>query len=632
MTNSTLLFSTPNPFINIVHLLSKNNSDLDITAMNLINSLCESDLINKYDINESFFATDKNSTHTIQHCNIFYLLSLLNKGANIDLIDYTIFFNKLFNIGLKIEDSYQYNIDNYNKLLFTNKQELDNFITLHPHFLTKKQHPVYSYMELSEKRNIFFINHLLSLNKKENTFLDIKKYNAYHKAVSFNNLEVLQFFQDIKMDINVLDNNLNTPIMYCKKMETLKLLNNGSPNLLLKNVNGDDVSSLFNIINDLPTRKEMVNFIDEQISNYINNTNKSHKEEIPQDYIDERVRFNLLKLVQSDKTKKELQDFMKKYKPKDIGTIVDEQGNNLLILSLKSNNWARASLFIDHCDIQYTNYSDHNALYYLLSKCSLLITRIDDAFPFLNMAISNYDNSKNEKSLFLELLEKQILNMNQGPSIPSWCLTKDIKYITSLGFPNEDAIKWFNKFKSHNQNYGRDQIISDSIEFYLSGFKNEEKTFNFNSDKIINDVLIKRIALQTGKIDYSIYPTTFDNFNILIKTMEKMQMNTEALFIRQNFLLKINNFIEEGIKEHCAYYNNGMTPNEIIEENQNDFIKKMTPLITYILENEPDNFMKLPKEFISYSNYPKELEIKLRYVIMNTNLSSNHNTIKKIKI
>lgn len=608
-----LINSTTNPFINLSYFLAKTNSPIEKDTINLFYSLLNSNLSSQHSLNERFLISSSNYSRgrcQVEEINAFDLLRFLS--SNINHLDYMDFFNTLFKQGLSIQDKKVYSVENLDENFETS--ELNEFINMTTPAL---EHVVFDRMELDENKNIFFLERILKNTTLENFISKIQEHNSLHRAVILNKKDLIKFICDSGVPINLLDKDNNSPLMFCRNMDTLQLIKNYNPDWTNINVFNEDAYSTFTKVSDNEQRKLMMEYTKIQLETY-QKTNSTDN----QDYIDQRIRKGLLELVSSDKTKKELQDYIKKYKPKNIGSIYNEEGNNLLMISLKENNWARAQLFLKDCDIKHRNKHNESITEILLQKTSKFITKIDDAIPFLELSLQ-YNNTNIDHSLFIYLLEQQFNKYNSSVEIPKWIIKDHFHYLELLNIPVEEAIKMRDLGKMAEQENNSNNSFTNAILFYLHGFLSENKPFDFNFSKIVASCVHKNNNFQGQGFNYSFDSNKLNLLFQLIEIAEKENIQFELQQIYSNIYSTVEHFLTIGLSEHRNNYNQGKNKEEYDFNNRKDFISRNVLLLELLIDKGMSSCLKvLPKEVLEYDNINDKIKSAIRHSILNGELNN----------
>lgn len=592
-----LINSTENPFINFSYFLAKTNSVIEKDTINLFYSLLNSDLSSKHSLNERFLISKKHyhyskETSQIEEINIFDLLRLLqDKITHIEYID---FFNILFKHGLSIQEKKIFSLTPFSDEINPNNYQLE--------------HVIFDRIDLDENKTIFFLETILKNSSIEDFTYKIQTHNSLHRAVMLNKKNLIQFICDVNVPIDLLDKDNNTPLMLCRNMDTLQLVSQYNPDWTNINVFNEDAYSTFTKITDNEQRKLMMEYTKEQLDIY---QKKHHINN--QGYIDERIRKGLLELVCSDKTKKELQDYIKKYKPKNIGNIYDEDGNNLLMISLKENNWARAQLFLKDSDIKHRNHKGESITELLLQKTSKFITKIDDAIPFLELSLQ-YNNTNIDRSLFLYLLEQQFTKYNASIEVPKWIIKDHYHYLELLNVPSERAIKMMELGKKASL---ENESFHNSILFYLHGFLSENKSFNFDFQKVVQSCVQKNNNFQGQGFTYSFDSNKLDLLFQLINIAEKENIEFSSNQLYSDIYHTIETFLISGFSEHKTNYNQGKNKEEHDFNNRKDFIYRNSALLELMVDKGIFSCLKvLPKEVLEYDNINDKIKSAIRHSIL----------------
>lgn len=635
-----LLIHSENPFINLTQTLSKNNIKLDLNIVNLFKSLLNSDLIDTYNINEFYFI--KETEEKISYQNILSSLCLLN--TNISQEEYENFFNLLFSKGLKIEENtlFQFNKNINNLEKFSSNLNLLNYLKENENLYRKgNTHSIYGRMDLNDDKLFYLLSQgYTSLESEEHLRL-ITKYETYHNSVKHNKIKLIKLLDSQGISVNIKNKNLTTPLMCAKHKETILLLDSLNADWLAVNVFNDDAFSSFTKISDKSLREEMLDYAKKKLEQ---NTNKKN-EEHDNDYIQERLKINLLKLVSSDKTKAELHKYIKLNKLENIQDITDNEGNNLFMICLLNNNWARANLFIDNVDLNHKNNKGHDALFIMLSKTKRNITRVKDATIILEALLKNYQiniqKKEVEKSLFISLLNERVNSTNYLSTlleVPTILFQKNSRLFPYLGFNQEQSNNLDAEIKNMTSYYNYNNLLENEnkekiINFYLDGYEIERDNLNIKCDLNLNNILNKIFRKDEqynnkSLISYSVEKKLWQDFVLIVENMNTRELINSSLYYN-TITERVISFINEGFEKHHSYSNKNSTKEEK-EKSQQDFINNTVELVQFLVDNKRiEDINKLNKKILFHDYEDENLKIGLKHAILTKTLEDLSSSSKE---
>lgn len=646
--NIKLLNTTKNPFINLIVSKSKNtnhsNNDLlDNETITAITTLIELGVHQHYSVNEPFFYAKEHGHQKetiIAHATPFYLLSLLNT-----YIDYKHtgkdFYELLFKSGLDPTSEIKlYNMPNsYNSYVHNTYETIASEVAQHGK-LIKTDDSVFSRMELSEERNIFFMDHICALLSEEKYVERVEKYSSLHRAVILNKHQIIDFFAKQHLDINMRDSDMRTPLMFAKNMETLNLVDSYSPKWLCTDIENKDALSYFLHVQDKAVSSQMQQYAQQRIHQAVIR-GETNSNVASSDYVETRLKTTLLEMVKADKTKKELEEFLKKNQINNIDSIVDAKGNNLAMLCIKDNNWARYKLFSQYSNITHSNQYGWNVAHQIMMKTHPHLTRKDDAAKILIHALESKCHEIPGKNFGWEMI---ISLLNNGSfSHPTWLGMNDLNKVCKLfHIPEKVSGPMINKMVENRMSYhGNSETLKEaSVEFYINVLQHNESKdlidfskLNSIKEKIISYKLAEH-PLESRNRHYEIHDDYFENMNRIITQMKSnpvLQKYVNQEWCSQfygDLIAKIN----EGYNLHQKQYAYGS--DERTRQSKNDFASKVKDILEFYLDNLGfSSLQHTPKELLLNEQFNNEFLVKMRYHLLSSDLETKeHVKTKRAKI
>lgn len=202
------------------------------------------------------------------------------------------------------------------------KLEIEPFLTLNDGFI-------------NQNRQCGFIGQLYKQLPKEVFLERLSKSNFLSDAVSKGQLDTVKFmFETLQVPINLPDSKLKTPLMSCRDRDVFDYFENkeGVNWIAADNLNNNALY-YFGLLSSKDISKELISRTQKIITDLSKNDNSIA------DTIQESNRKTLLAIVNSQKTKEEVDSFLKSSKIKDFTGIVDEKGRSLSQLSIMSDSW-----------------------------------------------------------------------------------------------------------------------------------------------------------------------------------------------------------------------------------------------------------------------------------------------------
>ena len=625
-----------NPYIALFNSLE---SRVDSAILNLIDFISSN---TKNNINETFLTeysgdydqyTIKSQTILDTACNLAY-----KSGFSWESGIPQKMFQKLFDLGLDFtKETKLYKIPRKETDIISVEKDFE--FKIQSSELTKDN--VFGELSLEEK-NILLLKFAYSQMNQEDFNNRVKKYRTLHNAVQKGQKNLIYFLiTDCKINPNVLDQDNNPPIFSIKEYDIIEELAKYEINWFQTNILGKDCINIFTNLNNKNVGKKLIDFAQKKMTEAIENNNANN---IDENFVYERIKANLLEMVKTDKTKKELADFIKKYKITNLSEIKDEDGTSLAQLCLEKNNWARYDIFKEEYGLGYQNKAGVSTLEIMLSKSH--VTREEQATKIVNEILIS-KAFKNNKLLGVNLF-KNALKKDVHLSLPSWYFSRrstnqEVFFFKQITENNEQLNNDFkieletgknnNDYRYYSSNEGSslftsflilsfDKLYNNSTLFEHISLKNlfeDEFSYRTSSNmlKIKEKSLsnIRNTILLCKKYDY------FNSFNF-----EQFEEKLETKIVEQ-LIVGYKNNIEKGFNENTFF----------------DFINKNKEAFSYLIQIKSslscelltDNFMSDLKKIEKSFDNNREMFTGINYLFLNKSLNSNQrkeSNIKKMKI
>ena len=480
-----------------------------------------------------------------------------------------------------------------------------------------------------ENRNICLLGHAYKQMSQDEFVSRVIKYQTLHEAVENNNKNLIKFLiEECKIDPNLKNSDLSTPLLNCNTVETLEFLGQYKINWFSKNVLGKDCLSFFTAFTDKEKSKEMIDFAQKRMNETINDF---VSEEVDQNYIKNRIKQNLLEMVTADKTKKELEDFIKKYKISSFSDIFDENGNSLAQICLEKMNWARYKLFKDHYPLGHTN---KNGIGYLELLFPLYnVPHASKAEEIMFELIKNKNKEKNPN--FTMNIINRAIEKEHCLNLPSFYFDEKITYDRVEPFVGKEHVGPF--IKMFQKNYKR------TYANYINNISNELNGLKTTAFLLLTNAVVNNENINFEKISVdSFFSETKDYLTDKMKPAFSTPCvaNIIAIIrvIDENEHLKmidINNLLSDFEQKESEYLIKSFHYAQ--KNNQEyDFVKTNKELISLLLDKKSELFSAIiSNEMIKWvESEDKELAIKMSYSLMKSEIGTkNEMTNKKtIKI
>jgi hypothetical protein len=633
---SNKLNDNDNPFVSLGLSLAKEQGSSFLPLLDFVIKNT------KKDINEKFFSVEyENNNYSYFEKEMKITLSSIIEKLGI--LEYDIGYgwdtnypNKIFelikNNGFDFtEESEYWNVDaeifSTWSVGINTKEELFKKLR-DSNIQSKFANPIFDDVFLDERRNICLIRHAFNQMPKDQFYERISKYQTLHRAVNNDKVELIKFLiEECNVDPNIKNEDMETPLFGCTNMATLELMSNYKINWFSQNVLGKDCLSFFTNLTDKDKSKEMVRFAQKKMSETIGD---HATEDIDENYIEKRIKKNLLEMVVADKTKKELEDFIKKYKIKSFSDIFDEEGNSLAQICLNKMNWARYRIFKDHYPLAHTNKKGVGSLEIIFSKYK--VTFADQALSIMKELVNAKCNEKNSK--FAMNVISNFFEKDRVLLLPDFYFNSRITEGEVEPFVGQDSSKKFLKMFS-------DKNIKN---YYGSYVENMEKEIEMV--KSVWFVLLSNAVIHNGIIEFDKISVESMFQEIRDYSTGKMKpelslpsiVNIVALFdvINENEHLnhldtrKLWEKFEEQATRHIlkSYYFCKQ------KDSEEKFVNSNIELIDLLLSKKSEVFSSIiTKEMIEFvQSESKDLSIKMSYVFLSSEMNKNKNIQNKKSI
>lgn len=466
-----------------------------------------------------------------------------------------------------------------------------------------------------EEKTITLLSHAFTQMFPEDFEAKVAKYRTLHNAIKFNNHEVIKFLvEGCNININIKDNELATPLFYCEKLETLTFINQYKLDWFNKNISDKECLSCFASIADKEESIQMIKFAQQEITDEIeNNPNNS----LPSNYLQEKVRNSLLEMVQSDRTKKELEDFMKQNNVTSVSDIFDEDGNSLAQICLMRNNWARYQVFKSHYPFEHVNNHGKGSLEIIFSLKRVSHER--SAKPiFDELLLQGVQYKQGEFSL--NLLRDYLKN-SSTLELPSWYMRleaekkDDFKSFANFLIGEEYSQKFVDEYKDSKKFYSEERQIKTVAYLLLTHTVLYSKNINF--DLPIDEIFYESKGYYKTEVKFK---TNKNKLIHLLSILDTIDNNPHLHKI--DYSLVWNRFQKYAIEHLAKSY-------EQNKEKLSVFIDDNEYLMNKLVDRNSKLFIStLNDDFIEKIRINKELGVKLEYALL-TRDTKAVNTVEK---
>ena len=447
--------------------------------------------------------------------------------------------------------------------------------------------------------------------------------------------------QDCKIDPNILDENDSSPLFYVNDFEMIQELAQYDINWFQINKSNKDCINIFTNLNYNESVKKLIDFSQNKMKESIE---KNNLNSLDDNFVYERIKANLLEMVNTDKTKKELSDFIKKYKIDNISEIKDEEGNSLAQLCLMKNNWARYEMFKKYYGLNYKNKKGVSNLEIMLSKNN--VNRESQAINIVKEIIktkSFINNNLLGVNLFNVAIER-----DKYLSLPFWLFSKkssneELLFFKELTQNNEEMLRDFqveleNGKKNNDFSYFNSSEGSSLFTTYLIlCFDNLYNNSNLFKNLSLNDLFEEEFSFLSKQNIIRINQEAFFNIKNAIYLCNKYDyFKTFAVdYFEQKLEAKIVEQLIIGYKKISEGEFNENTFYGYINKNKPafDFLTKLNSKLSFELIDK--NFIEKIKKIEYKFNKQQDIEIitGINYLYLNNNLKNKaESPSKSVKI
>lgn len=549
-----IIGTTTNPFVNIAINIANNKENFDKSSFQLIDFLLEHGHAKEFDLNEQFLVHNNLSSNTFYSSqsksesystNFFNTVFILDNSFNPKLI------NKLVEAGLKINP---FLIDEHQKVLGD---------------------ILFTQTELNSDRNIFLFNLYLKQNGIKDFTEKVVQHNTLNRCIAQKQLDTAAFLLK-HVSVDLQNNNLETPIMFSRNIETLEFLSAYNPSWGQKSALGNDCSFYFSGMQDDKLKQEMLNF-------YVKELSKDTKAIVNDAaYVEKRLEETLIQLVTKDATKAELHTFLKKYKLKNADTITNKDNRTLGHICVSNEDFPRFSLF-PKTDLYHIDNNGYNIFTTLFNKSRY----------------SSETKLKNAKALLLSCLQEPEKNISQETfnrlvEMPFSKYSSDIlpAWILKDHFLRSEVLKtlklspselYFGEYINSNKVF----TSSEQNTLYFDMLGNLIKEFDvplLKNDKIFDKIFNTR-TYSDQYMHYFNEPETETIFLLLKKCANVGKINLED-FLEDKFS-NINSILFDLQKTFMVYNKEQYESSEELEKvNQIGFYTDVcNPFFKFLAEN-----------------------------------------------
>lgn len=485
-----------------------------------------------------------------------------------------------------------------------------------------------SYGYSDDKRVPTFIK-LFSEQLSREDFLNlVKDTELLHKAVRTNHSHTVNLLiNELDIDINLLDSKGRTPFMLTRSSGMADLfLEKDELELFIKNKDGKDCLYLFGMLSDKQESKELMAKTQAAI-----NKRTAGNKDFSKGLLESNKQ-TLLALVESQKNKKEIEDFIKRSKVEDIEDVVDSKGRSLTQISIIQDSWAKIPLFIDKYPKSHRDKFGYSNLEYALFKP-------DVKMP--NLAL------KAVKSLLPEVeadtginLIRRFFRQDRPFAAPKWFINGDtVKSFTDTfcgkGILSSEEVQDYRDLVRNNPNFTSTFAIEDHRVELMKSLIKPYFTHAVNSNRIeeINDLDLNKVCIlkEVGN-----RPDPVISTNLLINMLVIKRLSKEMGFSIDKLTSRF--------EDHCVNFlqNSYKVMNEKKEDNvkyfYDSFVGDSVQVIETLLELDSKRisecvtpgFLKDIRE-IAYSS--SDVANKIEASLLSMELpNKNEVKVKKMKI
>jgi hypothetical protein len=479
--------------------------------------------------------------------------------------------------------------------------------------------PIFVFRNAPEEKTMALLSHTFTQMFPEDFAEKVSKYRTLHNAVKSNNREVIKFLvEGCNIDINIKDSDLATPLFYCETLDTLNIINQYKLDWFNKDTANKECLSYFASLEDKEESRQMIRFTQQAITDEISNNPNNG---LPSNYLQERIRNSLLEMVQSDRTKKELEDFMKKNNVTSVSDIFDENGNSLAQICLMKNNWARYNIFKNHYPLEHVNNSGKGSLEIIFSLRRVSHER--SAKPIFDELLLNGVQYKNG-DFSLNLLKEYFKNSSLL-ELPTWYMNleeekKDnFKSFADLLIGEKYSQKFIEEYKQAKHTYSEERKIKAVAYLLLTHTVLYSKNINF--DLPLDGIFYENKGYYKNEVKFMLDKNKLTHLLSVIDVIEQNQ------HLHKVDYSSVWSGFEKAAVEHLlkSYSKN--------KEKISAFVQYNEYLMNELADRGSNLFISiLNEEFVENIRINKELGIKLEYALLSRETSLLNNVDKNKKV
>ena len=526
--------NTEEPFHHLLCLLNNienQPSQLLYSYQTFFNSFLQNTSTFSTHINEPFQMRDNHNN--ITKTNAFNLIYTLGNYIPIDL------FKQLFEKGIIISGFEE----------FTDSTQEEKHIT---HNILFK-----NFLQSSEKQIYLWEKFLHQYG--QNTFEEcLRENHTLFLAVHGSHFSLLDFlFQ--KISINFLNNNLESPIFFANKLSTLDYLSKFQPYWHQKNIYQEDCLSKFQK-SSLPEKNFMKDYVLEKMKQQpVQETNHE------QSYIQKRIIQNLIEMIQSKSTKKELQQFIKNNHIQNLSSIQDSRHTYLGHLLLEKEEVAKIELFSPF-DLYHINDRKENVFMSLYFKNYVFTSTKIQAFSNIMQNCLKNPNKNMNQDVCNRFLDKGF-DMQEKSFIPTWLFRKfqtnpdlEKKFLQVFDLNEKFDLQPYIKYSLTSFDANKEERIS--MKLFLLLFQNLIQKYPI--DMIENPQKIQSYILSDIETTYPYFPES--TFLYLFEIKQLFQTNLPHFQSKEwlhsvfqnypDYLNKLSTLQKTQLVENTDFYQN----------------------------------------------------------------------------
>ncbi len=594
--------------INLINLIDNNTNDINEVFITKISKDYRNDLSFKIssianvltEVTFSNYESWENSDNE----KLFNILSDRGLNFNNEIIE-TNFQNIEIEYFLKFKNIEDLLIEIKEKNEYTRNSEIYSIRT------------EYGGVKSDTEKQIYLLKKAYKQVTQEDFNKKIKEYGVLHNAVAFSQLNLIKFLlNDCLVPVDLEDDMGQNAIFHATNIASLETISSFHPDWTKKNKDNKDVLSVYTRHNK-DIGKKLIEYAEKKMSGLLMEKGENYS-----DLIEQRIKESFLEMIKQDKTKKEITDFIKKYNVKNFSDIKDDKGNNLLHIVIANGSWAKAEIFIDHCEIDDINESGITYVGQMFNKT--YVSYENQAKNLMDKLIAKGCFEKNAK-FSKKYLESRLLD-GRNISFPDWYFdsrqdtTKIDRIYKSIlkDEPFHDIIfKDFQKLQYNKNTWGYstlDEKENKAIHFYLGHWLSKNKNFkltDLNIKLLLNENNLTKFIKNNN--DFSINYINKESFKRALDIISMAyKFNYFESLKPELFSEKLENFCASNILFNFSLIDREISKGAVKEEKIliNRFFESNIDVLSYYNEKESKVFEELlisnNNIYNSYYNYIKE--------------------------